>query len=167
MPVLECSLDGSSLPTTPPCNQASYALADAGLDQLINEMEMSGDYFYRTASHPNGTVAADDVIVIKVNDQWGSRSGGDNEGRLVTNTDVLKLWRIVNHPDGFNGEIVIAENTQNVYPSWDDNSANAEDKRLSPAHFLQSNLMQTHSSTNSRTPQHRMSVGTKPHNYHE
>ena len=45
----------------------------------------------------------------------GRRSGeAPSYGRLATSTDVLKgvIWRILQHPDGFSGEVVVAENTQ-------------------------------------------------------
>jgi hypothetical protein len=128
-----CSLDGGALPGTSPCNNASYALRDAGVDKLINEMESRGDYFFQTASHPSGIVGVDDVVVIKINNQWGGLGDGAGYGRLSTNTDVLKglIWRILQHPDGFTGEIVVAENTQDVNPNWDTTPANAQDQNQS------------------------------------
>ncbi|MFQ6102655.1 MAG: DUF362 domain-containing protein, partial [Anaerolineae bacterium] len=133
VPVPECSLDGGTLPGTAPCNDASYALRDAGVDQLIDEMESRGNYFFKTASHPNGIVGGNDVVVIKINDQWGGLGDGDGSGRLSTNTDVLKglVWRILQHPDGFTGEIVIAENTQDVNSGWNTTPANAQDQNQS------------------------------------
>jgi uncharacterized protein (DUF362 family) len=49
---------------------------------------------------------ADDVVLIKINAQWAERGG--------TNTDVLRglLRTIVEHPDGFPGEIVVVDNGQ-------------------------------------------------------
>jgi hypothetical protein len=133
VPVPECSLDGGALPGTPPCNDASYALRDAGADQLVNEMESRGDYFFQTAGHPSGIVGSSDVVVIKINDQWGGQGDGNGAGRLSTNTDVLKglIWRILQHPDGFSGEIVVAENTQDVNAGWDTTPANAQDQNQS------------------------------------
>ena len=55
-------------------------------------------------------------------------------GRLATNTDVLKglLWRILQHPDGFTGEIVVAENAQPISTNnWDATPANSEDQEQS------------------------------------
>jgi hypothetical protein len=131
VPVPTCSLDGGALPPSGSCHTPSVALADAGVDQLINEMEARGDYFYRTASHTSGILATNDVVVIKINNQWGEQGSGNGWGRLSTNTDVLKglLWRIVNHPDGFTGEVVIAENTQGAHAGvWNDDPANAQDQ---------------------------------------
>ncbi len=128
VPVPDCSL-AAGLPTTQPCNDPNYALRDEGVDSLVNEMELRGDYFYKTAVHPTGTVGADDVVVIKVNNQWGDKG----DGRFATNTDTLKglIWRILQHPDGFTGEIVIAENTQSTSVPWDITPANAEDQAQS------------------------------------
>ncbi len=55
---------------------------------------------------PTGIIARDDTIIIKVNSQWDERGG--------TNTDLLKelIQAILNHPDGFTGEIVVADNGQ-------------------------------------------------------
>ena len=53
------------------------------------------------------------------------------EGRLGTNTDLLKglIWRILNHPEGFNGEVVVAENVQDADPNYATNTlANAQDQ---------------------------------------
>jgi hypothetical protein len=129
VPVPDCSLDGGSLPGSGPCSDPGYALADDGVNALIAEMEARNDFFCRTASHPTGIVGAADVVVIKINNQWG----GVDTGRLATNTDVLKglIWRIVQHPDGFTGEVVIAENTQEVNPDWNTSPANAKDQNQS------------------------------------
>jgi len=130
VPTPECSLDGGRLPGTAPCNSPGYALRDAGVDALVNEMESQGDYFYQTASHPQGIVGANDVVVIKINDQWGGQGNGDGRGRLSTNTDLLKgvIWRVLQHPDGFTGEVVVVENTQDVNSEWNTTPANAEDQ---------------------------------------
>jgi hypothetical protein len=133
VPVPPCSLDGGVLPGTPPCNDPAYALADTGVDELINEMENRSDYFYRTTAHPTGIVGANNVVVIKINNQWIGDFGSSGFGRLSTNTDVLKglIWRILQHPSGFTGEIVIAENTQEVNSNWDSSPANAQDQNQS------------------------------------
>jgi hypothetical protein len=46
------------------------ALHDAGVDALINLIESHGTYFYKTAAHPTGIIGSNDVVVIKINDQW-------------------------------------------------------------------------------------------------
>ncbi|MCX7681963.1 MAG: DUF362 domain-containing protein [Anaerolineae bacterium] len=88
------------------------ALRDAGVDTLVALMEANGDYFYRTAAHPNGLFGPDDVIVIKVNNQWDRRN--------ATNSDVLKgvIYRLVKHPEGFSGAVIVAENPQGTNEDW-------------------------------------------------
>jgi uncharacterized protein (DUF362 family) len=83
----------------------------AGVDTLIELMAQNGLKFYRTSvsgtlNGANGLIAADDVVLIKVNAQWKYRG--------CTNTDVVRgvVQRILEHPDGFDGEVVIVENGQ-------------------------------------------------------
>ncbi len=103
------SLDGGDLPDGV---SADEALHDVGVDALVAEMERRGDSFYRTTAHPDGLFGANDVIVVKVNNQWDGRNG--------TNTDVVKgvIYRLVQHPDGFTGAVIIAENPQNTNDDW-------------------------------------------------
>jgi uncharacterized protein (DUF362 family) len=82
-----------------------------GLDTLLDLLAENGFKFYRTnKAHKWGSSAgiieADDVVLIKVNCQWKCRG--------TTNTDVLRglIHRILEHPDGFNGEVVVFENGQ-------------------------------------------------------
>jgi len=89
---------------------------DDGLTNLISLMGEHGLLFYKSSvvrnnSGPTGLIAVDDVIIIKVNSQWDERGG--------TNTDLLKalIQAIVNHPDGFTGEIIVADNGQAQYGS--------------------------------------------------
>jgi len=130
VPIPPCSLSGGTLPSTGACASPDYALSDDGVDALVAEMENRGDYFYKTAVYPTGIIAANDVVVIKINNQWANN--GSNR-RLSTNTDTLKgtIWRILQHPDSFTGEIIIAENTQDVVGSWDITPANSEDQNQS------------------------------------
>jgi uncharacterized repeat protein (TIGR01451 family) len=109
VPEPQYSLDGGDIPGG---ISADEALHDDGVDALINSMEAHGDYFYETTAHPNGLFAADDVIVIKVNNQWDWRDG--------TNTDVVKgvIYRLVQHPDGFTGAVIVAENPQGYNDDW-------------------------------------------------
>lgn len=98
---------------------------DDGLGELIKLMGSHGLLFYKSevmgsAQGPSGLIAHDDVVLIKVNAQWSERGG--------TNTDLLKklIEKIVNHPDGFIGEIVVADNGQGRGGlSW--SNSNAED----------------------------------------
>ena len=82
-----------------------------GLDSLLGLMAENGLKLYRTnKSHrwggPDGIIEEHDIILLKINCQWKFRG--------ATNTDVLRgmIQRILEHPDGFSGEIVIFENGQ-------------------------------------------------------
>ena len=79
---------------------------DDGVAQLVDKMQAGGQPFYQTAETPNGLIASDDVIVLKINCQWSQRGG--------TNTDLIKAVAeaLAAHPEGFTGEIVIADNGQ-------------------------------------------------------
>ncbi|TYB84181.1 MAG: DUF362 domain-containing protein [Kosmotoga sp.] len=104
---------------------------DDGVDRLIDLMKSKGTYFFKTKTNENGLISKDDVIILKVNCQWDQRGG--------TNTDLVKslIKKITEHPEGFTGEIVVADNGQAQYGSagfggsldWDMN--NAEDKSQS------------------------------------
>jgi len=89
---------------------------DDGIQKLIDLMGQHGLPFYKsyengTNKGPNGLIARDDVVIIKVNSQWDERGG--------TNTDLVKalIQAILNHPDGFIGEIIVADNGQAQYGS--------------------------------------------------
>jgi hypothetical protein len=81
------------------------------VDTLIQLMGQNGLKLYRSsvpgaANGPSGLIAADDVVLIKVNAQWKYRG--------CTNSDVVRglVQRLLDHPDGFRGEVVIVENGQ-------------------------------------------------------
>lgn len=83
-----------------------------GLDSLLFLLSQNGVKFFKSNKSdalcgPNGIIAADDVVLLKVNCQWKARG--------TTNTDMLRglIQRILQHPDGFKGEVVIFENGQN------------------------------------------------------
>ena len=89
---------------------------DGGVSELINLMGNEGLLFYKSPKPgknkgQTGLIASDDVIIVKVNSQWDERGG--------TNTDLLKalLESITSHPDGFTGEIIVADNGQAQYGS--------------------------------------------------
>lgn len=97
-----------------------------GVDDLVTLMGMTGFKWHRSpkigvSAGPGGLIDNDDVIVLKVNGQWAQRGG--------TNTDVLRgvLRKIVEHPDGFAGEIVVADNGQG-WGDLDRLASNAEDR---------------------------------------
>lgn len=93
-------------------------LRHVGVDSLLRLMASNGEKFYRTRQRsalggPQGLIAADDVVILKVNAQWKCRGG--------SNTDVLRglIHRILEHPEGFRGEVVIFENGQGRPASFD------------------------------------------------
>lgn len=86
------------------------------LKKLINLMGRNDLNFYKSTVKGesvdiNGLIASDDIIILKVNSQWDERGG--------TNTDLVKslITSIIEHPDGFTGEIIIADNGQAQYGS--------------------------------------------------
>ena len=100
------------------------SLDDPAMDTLFQIMAAEGLYLYNTSSHPQGIIEPDDIVVIKGNFQW--------DNRLGTNTDRIKglICSILNHPDGFSGEILVCDNTQD-YSVIDENKNNSEDEEQS------------------------------------
>jgi len=103
-----------------------------GLDNLLRLMGHEGFKFYRSPNEsflagPDGIIAADDTVVIKINYQWDQRGG--------TNTDLLSglIRCIVDHPDTFTGEIAVCENAQ-IYSGhgFDRDWNNCQNRVLSP-----------------------------------
>lgn len=94
-------------------------LDDPAIDNLLLLMETQGTYIYKTAAQPSGIVGANDIVIIKGSFQWDFRN--------TTSTDRIKglIWKILQHPDGFTGEIIVADNTQWAEMGEDDN--NSED----------------------------------------
>ncbi len=112
------------------------------LDSLITLMGSESLKFYRSATTtveagPDGLIRADDVVLIKINQQWSRRGG--------TNTDLLRglIARIVEHPDGFAGEIVVVENGQGM-GSFRRSENNAEDHGQSPLDVVNDFATQGH-----------------------
>jgi uncharacterized protein (DUF362 family) len=103
-----------------------------GVDELMRLMGRNGLKIHRSTnvgslSGLDGLIAADDVILLKINYQWGQRGG--------SNVDVLRglIRVIVDHPDGFNGEVVVCENSQFASAqNLDRSENNAQDHGLSP-----------------------------------
>jgi hypothetical protein len=81
---------------------------DNGLERLLSGMKNIN--FYKT-SKEDGLIEANDVVLIKINSQWDQRGG--------TNTDVLKslIEYVLRHPQGFTGEIIVADNGQAMFGS--------------------------------------------------
>jgi hypothetical protein len=109
---------------------------DGTFNMLLELMDANGLAFYRSKvkgllQGPKGLIAKDDVVIVKVNSQW------DECG--MTNTDLVKaiVAAVLAHPEGFKGEIVIADNGQAQYGStghggsFDYAVNNAEDRSQS------------------------------------
>ena len=109
---------------------------DGGVATLIALMAEHGTRFYRSvesgaARGPHGLIGPADVVLVKINCQWDQRGG--------TNTDLLRalIQSIVDHPDGFTGEVIVADNGQAQYGpggnggSMDWSWSNAEDRSQS------------------------------------
>lgn len=84
---------------------------DDGVERLVNLMNQNGQPFFQTAAAPNGLFGSDDVIILKINAQWDERGG--------TNTDLIRgvVRALLDHPDGFTGEIIVADNGQAQFGS--------------------------------------------------
>ena len=83
----------------------------AGVDCLLDLLASHGLALYRSTrggplASPQGLIDAEDVVLLKVNAQWKFRG--------CTNSDVLRglIQCLLEHPDGFRGEIVIFDNAQ-------------------------------------------------------
>ena len=132
-------------------------LRHIGLDALLDLLAANGLKLYRTDKPhawggTGGIIEADDVVAIKVNCQWKCRG--------TINTDVLRglIHRILQHPDGFNGEVVIFENGQgrggfdgltqggSVYDDYPDIAngiyVNAEEENLLTVNYLVDTVFQ-------------------------
>jgi hypothetical protein len=93
------------------CPTHDGQLRHHGFDTLIDLYADNGQKFYKTDrwhpwGGPSGIIDTNDIVLIKVNCQWKCRG--------TTNTDLIRglIHRILKHPDGFSGEIVIFENGQ-------------------------------------------------------
>ncbi len=101
----------------------------AGVDCLLELMAGQGLPFYRSSAGlglagPQGMIAADDVVLIKINAQWKYRG--------CTNSDVVRglVQRVLEHPDGFRGEVVLIENGQGRGSLDCDNAAGYPDAQV-------------------------------------
>ena len=121
LPFAGCQKAAAPSPTLPanplfrvsqiPDQAVTAANRHVGVDALLDVMGRNGLKFFRTSAAgtengANGLIAAGDVVLIKVNAQWKYRG--------CTNSDVVRgvVQRILEHPDGFHGEVVIVENGQ-------------------------------------------------------
>jgi uncharacterized protein (DUF362 family) len=111
---------------------------DGGVSRLITSMQNNGEDFYKTEKSPGGMIAENDVVLLEINCQWAERGG--------TNTDLIRevIQAVLNHPDGFTGEIIVADNGQAQYGSerrggsldWE--NTNSQDKEQSAAEVVAS-----------------------------
>jgi len=98
---------------------------DPAIDTLLLIMQRKGIYLNKTAEHATGIVGADNVVIIKANLQWDSQCS--------TSTDRIKglINQIVNHLDGFSGEIIVCDNTQDLGSGINERDNNSEDTNQS------------------------------------
>jgi hypothetical protein len=114
------------------CPQNPVGERFLGVENLMALMGRGGLKLYQSETPsllagPDGLIAPDDVVIIKINYQWPERGG--------SNTDVLRglIHCLVGHPDGFTGEIIVCENSQfNPIDGFDRATNNAQDHSLSP-----------------------------------
>ncbi len=92
-----------------------------GFTGLMSLMAENGEPFYKTADAPHGLIGSGDVVLLFFNCQWAERGG--------TNTDLIKsvALAVAGHPEGFSGEIVVADNGQGE-GSLDHSNANSLDR---------------------------------------
>lgn len=98
-------------------------LDDPAIDNLMLIMKTQGIDLYKTTSNPSGIFGSNDVVILKGSFQWDFRN--------TTSTDRIKglIWRILQHPDGFTGEILVGDNTQ--WASIGEGDNNSEDSNQS------------------------------------
>jgi uncharacterized protein (DUF362 family) len=77
---------------------------DDGVRRLIRSMQGQGLDFYNL-------IGSNDVVILKINCQWAERGG--------TNTDLIRsvIQAIAEHPQGFMGEVIVADNGQAQFGS--------------------------------------------------
>jgi hypothetical protein len=100
-------------------------LPDPAIDSMLLMMEKKDIYLHQTVEHPFGLVGSDNVVIIKGNFQWTSRN--------TTSADRIKglVWQILNHPDGFSGEILVCDNVQDIGTGINQQDNNSEDPEQS------------------------------------
>ena len=102
-------------------------LSDPAIDSLVYMMSFGKTPFFKTVIDTNGIVGRDDIVLLKCNFQ--------RRHRLGTNTDRIKgvIWQILNHPEGFKGEILVCDNeesqtsTASFLAGFNDYSNNSDD----------------------------------------
>ncbi|MCL1992982.1 MAG: DUF362 domain-containing protein [Spirochaetes bacterium] len=79
---------------------------DDGVARLLSSMSANGLNFYQSPASPAGLIGSDSVVLLKINAQWNERGG--------TNTDLIRsvIQAVLDHPSGFTGEVIVADNGQ-------------------------------------------------------
>ena len=124
---LQLTLEASDATSAPASDIfVTHGRVYSHISVLIDLMGEQGLLFYRSSTTgsnqgPSGLIASNDVVLLKINSQWTMRGG--------TNTDLLAevIEAITAHPDGFVGEIVVADNSQGV-GGLDHSQNNAENQ---------------------------------------
>jgi hypothetical protein len=100
-------------------------LPDPAIDTLLLMMAEKNIFLHQTVSQPSGIVGSDNIVIIKGNFQWTSRN--------TTSTDRIKgvIWQILQHPNGFTGEILVCDNTQEIGTGINHGDNNSEDQSQS------------------------------------
>jgi len=132
VPEGECTLRGGRLGGRGPCNTPSYASRHAGVDSLLEEMDEHGEALERL-------VGGAGVVVVAVDSRCTGGGVGPGRGRLATNTDVVKglVWRILQLPGGFHGEVVVAGESPDGPDGFATTPANAADRGQSLGDVVQ------------------------------
>ena len=114
-----------------------YNFSNNSLIDLLKLMAAKDHKFYRSDEDgklkgSDGLIDSDDHVLIKINSQWDERGG--------TNTDLVYgiIKAVIDHPDGFSGEIVVADNGQAQYGAagnggsldWERNNASNKDQSI-------------------------------------
>jgi hypothetical protein len=100
-------------------------LNDPAIDTMLRMMETKDIFLHQGLAHRDGIVGSNNIVIIKGNFQWTSRN--------TTSTDRIKglIWQILQHPEGFTGEILICDNTQEIGTGINQGDNNSEDTQQS------------------------------------
>ena len=128
-----------SVASVPPANVSMIFVensdgTDGGPARMFQSMRNHGINLHQSAASPSGLIASQDVVILKINAQWDQRGG--------TNTDLVRsvIREILNHPDGFAGEIIIADNGQAQFGSAPGGGGSLDFARNNAVDQSQSNL---------------------------
>ena len=119
---------GGRLAGPGPCGTPAYAFRDAGVEALLDEMDARGMPLA-------GLIGGDDVVVVAIDSRCADGGTGSGRGRLATSTDVVKglVWRMLQRPGGFRGEVVVAGESPSTPAGFATTPANAADRDQSLA----------------------------------